>query len=198
MEILNNIWVALNTENEALTNTILFPFNFIEAYLSLVLFTMFLNIKYSKKEEYLYVVLASIISLLTGYIFPHPFSTLINYIALIVIIYKLFDLSILKTILAIILPCITWAIVSTLIINPIIKVLNIDPSLLNTIPLYSIIYLFVLYGFVLLFIYIFKIANINLNLSIDMNKSTKMLIIVNLVLRNIYACSSVYYKCFLY
>ena len=51
MEILNNIWVALTTENENLTKAIGLPFIIIEVTVSMLLFSAILNIKLDKKQK---------------------------------------------------------------------------------------------------------------------------------------------------
>lgn len=42
MQILQTIWTALTTENEGLVNILNIPLSFIEAYISMVIFTTFL------------------------------------------------------------------------------------------------------------------------------------------------------------
>ena len=50
MEILNNIWLALTTENEVLINILAVPFLLIETTVTMLLFTSLLNIKATKKS----------------------------------------------------------------------------------------------------------------------------------------------------
>ena len=52
MEILNNIWLALTTENSFITSIIYIPLAFIEAIVSTLLFTTFLNINATKNKKY--------------------------------------------------------------------------------------------------------------------------------------------------
>lgn len=51
MELLNNIWTSLTTENEVLTSILFIPLAFIEAYVSSLLFLTVLNITYTKKNK---------------------------------------------------------------------------------------------------------------------------------------------------
>ena len=44
MEILNNIWTTLSTENVQLVNTLLIPASIVESFLTLMLFVNLLNI----------------------------------------------------------------------------------------------------------------------------------------------------------
>ena len=56
MEILNNIWSALTTENEMLMSLILIPFNLIENYISLTLFSTILKIECNKRQKLIYII----------------------------------------------------------------------------------------------------------------------------------------------
>ena len=68
MEILNNIWNALSTENAALIKIISVPCTFIEIYLTFRLFTAILKTNYTKKQLYVYVISVSLVSIITSII----------------------------------------------------------------------------------------------------------------------------------
>ena len=57
MEILQTIWNVLTSENERLTKIICAPLTFLEAYISMLIFLTILNIKTTKKQQVLYVLL---------------------------------------------------------------------------------------------------------------------------------------------
>ena len=57
MEILNNIWVALTTENTTIINIMLVLFLFIEMPLTMELFLTILNISANKKQKLTYLAL---------------------------------------------------------------------------------------------------------------------------------------------
>ena len=61
MEMLNNIWSALSTENVDLLNIIFIPLSFIENFLVLKLFANLLNIKYSTRQKLLYIFITPLI-----------------------------------------------------------------------------------------------------------------------------------------
>ena len=56
MEILNNIWTVLNTQNELSTQIITFPFAFIESYITTTLFLTILDIPTNNRNKILYVI----------------------------------------------------------------------------------------------------------------------------------------------
>ena len=135
MEILNNFWVALNTENEWLMSIIAIPLIFPEAYLSLLIFTSVLKIDFTKRQSLLYVLCVAIIGNLSLNLLPIPINTIINYILLFFVIKYLFKLPILKTLLAMIIPLFVYTIVGNLILNPIIKFFNISTFVSDKVPL---------------------------------------------------------------
>lgn len=182
MEILNNIWTALTTENEMLMRIILVPFTFIEAYLSLLLFSNFLKIQYTNKQKYIYIFGFGISSIISMNILPAPINTLINYIILYLISYKLFKLSNVKNILSIIIPFFIFGIIGTLILNPITKIFNIEKFVLDIIPLHRITYLFILDILVFIIIYLLKLKDTKINLLDDLNRHNKNIIVLNLLL----------------
>ena len=80
MEILNNIWIALSTPNENLLNILSIPLYFVENLLTMYLFLNITNISSTGKQKILFVVLMSIVSILTINIIPNPFNIYCNYI----------------------------------------------------------------------------------------------------------------------
>lgn len=70
MEILNNLWLAVSTPNETLIDVILIIGIFIENSLVLGLFTTILNISPKTFQKIIYIVIMSIIGVLTMYIIP--------------------------------------------------------------------------------------------------------------------------------
>ena len=84
MNILNNIWVAISTPNEVLTNIMVSMSTFVENFLIMLLFLTILDIKSSKKQKLTYVISMSIVSILAVYILPSPFNILSNYFMMII------------------------------------------------------------------------------------------------------------------
>ena len=81
MSVLNNIWLVLSAPNEFLINAYsIFLEFFIEAPLSLMILTTVLKFETTKKQKITYIVLISIISLLTSFFVPSPFNIIINYL----------------------------------------------------------------------------------------------------------------------
>lgn len=182
MEILNNIWHMLTTENELYTKILIIPFGFIEEYLSLLLFSTVLNIKYNKRQLLTFIFLSVFIMAFSGFFIPSPINVFINYIFIFILVFKLFNLSIIKTSLSIIVPQLTYGLIATLIINPMLSLFNSTFQQFNIVPIYRIIYLSTSYLLMFIIILIFKYKNIAVNFLEDLDKSSKKIFIVNLII----------------
>ena len=109
MEILNNIWLALTTSNQVALNIITIPLTFIEAIVSTLLFTTFLNINASKKQKITYILFIAITRNINNIFIPKPFGNLITLVAIPFSTMFIFKISFLKGIFAELIPviCIT-------------------------------------------------------------------------------------------
>ena len=182
MEILNNIWSGLCTENEVLLKFILIPFTLLENYISLLLFSTLLKISCTKTQKFIYVICTSIVGIISTNFILAPINTVVNYIFLFGLIYTLFDLPIVKTILTLIIPFGVFSIIGTLILNPLLKIFNIELSFLDSIPIYRITYLCIFYILIFIIIYLLKLRNTNVNLLNGLNNHNKNIVILNLLL----------------
>ena len=182
MEMLNNIWIALSTENAELVNFLLIPCSFIENIMILMLFINLLNIKSSKKQKILYITLSSIGTLINNVFVPSPFYLALNYILLFALIYVIFKQGILKSIVCLVFSMITFTLVSLLVVNVYIKFLNISFELVESVPLYRLFYLGIIYVTLCLIIFILKYKNFKIKILEDFDKSTKSTLIINFAL----------------
>ena len=188
MEILNNIWMAISTPNEMLLSFLYIPLTVIENFLTMCLFISILNIDSNKTQKITYIILMSFISLLAMYFLPDPFNVFLNYFTMILLIFILFKLSILRSIIATVSSAIIYGLIGFLILNPYLTLLNLSSEQLLIIPVYRLGYLLIMYICVFIFIYFLKNRNKNknknLNLSLldDIDKKNKYIIFINLIL----------------
>ena len=154
MEILNNIWNALSTENELFIKLNGIPCSFIEVYLIFKLFTTLLKTNYSKKQLYVYVLSVSIVSIFCNFFLPEPFNVFINYAFIFILLLKYFKFNILQSIVAMVVPFAIFGLVSSLILNPFLKIFNTTYEVVFITPIYRIAYLFITYFTVALIIFI--------------------------------------------
>lgn len=188
MEILNNIWSALTTENQNLVTIILMFCMFIENYLSLHLFLSMLNISSTKTQRVNYLVIFSIEGILSSLLIPSPFNLIFNYIVSFVMIFVIFKLNPMQITLYILLPIIVFALIGSLIINPYLTILNITYEQTETIPIYRLGYLSIMYITVFLIIQLVKYKNLKIVVLEDLDLKTKTIIIFNFILALIVLC----------
>ena len=125
MELLNNLWMAISTPNETLINTITIPIFFVENFLIMTLFLTILNIKATGKQKLIYVLSMSIFSIFSMLLIPNPFNIFLNYLVMIILSYCVFKMNLLKSILAIVISIVVFALIGTLTLNPYLTILNI-------------------------------------------------------------------------
>ena len=93
MEILNNIWQALSTENEMLISILSIPLTSIEIYLMMEIFLSALNIPSDKRHRLIFFCIFYVVSITSYYFIPAPYYTLVDYIAMFILILKILSLS---------------------------------------------------------------------------------------------------------
>ena len=128
------------------------------------------------------MVLMSIIALLTMYLLIDPFNVFFNYFMMILLIFIVFRLSILKSIIAAVSSVVVFSLVGFLILNPYLTLLNLSSEQLMITPIYRLGYLCLMYLLVLLLIFFLKNRNLKLNILDDIDKKNKYIIFINLFL----------------
>ena len=182
MDILNNLWNAMITENQMMISLLSFPCTFIENYLIMILFiNLFgINVKYNK--QIIFVVLISLIIILIMQVVPNPFNLILNYMSFFILILLIFKLSVIKSIIATVIPLLSFALVGNLILNPYLSICNITYEQFMVIPLYRIIYLFLMYSSVFIIsIILKKFKNFKFDLLDDLDKRQKSIIALNFI-----------------
>ena len=182
MEVLNNIWMAISTPNEGLINILTIPLFFVEYFLTMTLFLSILNIKATRNQKIIYVLLMGFISIADSYLIPNPINILLNYLMMFILAYLIFKFSLFKSLLSIIVSVIMFALVGTLILNPYLNIFNIDSNQLNTIPIYKLGYLIVMYSILFILSLIIKHRHLQIELLEDVDAKNKFIMICNLVL----------------
>ncbi len=184
MEILNSIWTAISTPNEGLISTLSIPLLFlVEMPLSLELFISILNIKPSKKQRICYIILASTSSLLTSNFLVAPFNIIVNYLLYFIITYLVLKLNFIKTCIAITIPAMSFALIGNLIFNPYLLILGINYDEANTIALYRIPLVTLMYLIIFFITNNIKYFKFSINILDDFDKKTKFLIFSNSIIQ---------------
>lgn len=182
MDLFKNFWYLLTTENLLMCKLLLAPTILIEAYLVLNLITSILKISYNKNQKNNFIIFYTILILITEFILPTPWNTILCYLLLFLIIKLSFNLNSIKTLIAIILPAFIFALVGNLILNPILKILSINSSQLNLSILYRAIYLIIVYSLVFIILVVFKKVKVHLKIFNNLDNSSKKIVYINLLL----------------
>ena len=183
MEILNNIWSALTTENSELINITFIPLSFlVEVPLIMYMFIYTLNISANKKQKLTYISLMSIVSILTNFVIPSPFNVVFNYVMMFILIWSIFKLNPLKSFVAMIIPTVVFALVNVLLLTPFLTFFNITREQFMTIPLYRYSFLIIFYIIILCIDFILKHKSMTLTILDNFDKKNKSIIFTNLIL----------------
>lgn len=181
IKILQTIWIALTTQNEELLNIIILPLHFIEAFISMLLFTTILGINSSRKQKTIYVLSMSFISIISRILIPTPFNTFFNVIAIFLLNIFIFKISIPKGILALIIPFITTAVLESIFAKVYYSIFNLDYLSGANIPLHRLIGTLIVYFIMFLIYLLIKYLKLNLSKIQILDKKKKRLLACNAI-----------------
>ena len=181
MEIFNQILTAISTPNERLVNILTIPACFIENFLIISLSISILNITSSKKQKLIYVLIMSIISIITNYFINNPLNIIINYFIMIIMSNSIFKTTFLKSCLSIVFAGIIFSIIGALALNPYLTILNIDALQLTNIFIYRLLYIIIIYISIFLLSIIIKNRGFKINFIENIDNKNKLIIIANIV-----------------
>lgn len=182
-QFLNNIWIALSTETPILMSIIVIPLHFMESYLSMQIFLIIFNVTSQKSQKFWYVILTVVISILSNSFVFSPLNVILNYGCIIFLIKIIFKFSLLKSLVSLITSSFTFGLVSTLIQNPYLSLLNISISDGTNIPIYRFFFLILVYTVVFIilkFFMKFKNFKFSLDLLDNLDKTTVKILYVNI------------------
>lgn len=191
MQFLNNIWIALNSQNEMLVTLLALPLFPIENFLLMSLFLTILNVNANTKQKLIYILILTIVNLLNLRIIPSPFNVIINYICVFLSVKFIFKLNILKSFIALIVSSFIFGLLNVLLQNPYLTILQISPEEFMNTPIYRLPYLLLLYFIVFimyLFLKKFKRFKFSLDLFDNLDKKTLIILYINLLVGFVTLC----------
>lgn len=181
-EMLQTIWSSLTMENEFLTRLIGIPSIFIEAYVSMLIFTIILNIKATRKQKLLYILIIGLLGIITNYFIQPPFSTYLSILIFLLCNLLVLKSTIFKSILSLIIPFIITLILELIISKFSNIIFNIDYTNGVNIPINRLVVSLTVY-FTEYLIYIFiKHFKINFSRLEITNKKAKFLFVFTTIL----------------
>lgn len=181
MQILQNVWTALTTENEVFINFISFPFSCIEIYLSMLLFLSLFKITSDKKIRIFYTLTFALLGSLSRTYIPEPYGTFINMLLCPILITIIFKVSVLKSILSELIPIIISTLIDLILFKLLHCTLHINNNDILNIPIYRVTFSLLEYISIFL-VYIFcKHKSITINIDKFTNKNKLILTITSLL-----------------
>ncbi len=182
MEIFQTIWTNLTTENEVIMNILSVPLAFIDAYVSMLLFTTLLNISTTKKQKILYVVVLASLCSISRAIIPDPYGIIINMIIFPLCVYFILKANIVKSIFAEVIPYAISIILETFFGKMLLIITNIPINNLLDIPIYRLLMVFLVYSSVFIFYKLVSHFDISILVLEKISKERKKSLLVNFLL----------------
>lgn len=192
MEIFQTIWMALTTPNEGLIQILSIPLTIIELTVQILFSTTVLDIKFTRKQLLIYILSMSFIAILSNTPFLYNASKLINAILCPVLIIFIFKTSILKGILSEVLPSIVMIILEPIYSKVLIAFLGIQYTDILYVPIYRLSFVLSMYLSIYILYKVFKHINFSIHLLDNMDKKSKIVLIINSVFGIISICTEVY------
>lgn len=162
-----------------------FVATFVEAYLILTVLLLIFDMDASSNQKFLCAFFMVIIVKITSTLLPQPFSLILNYCSLAILITLIFKINILKSLTTLTLTIFIFGLVNTLIQKPYLSILDISLETFMDTPKYRITYLIISYSFFGLFILVLKRFN-NIKLKINtldsLDNKTVIILATNLLL----------------
>lgn len=195
MQIFQTIWTAMTTQNDIALSIIFFLLSFIEASVSMLLFTTIFDMKSSRKSKIIYVFLVAIVGSIIRIFIPDPFGSFINILFILCSIKFVFKASWLKALLSEFVMIALSTVLKLFMFKFYQTVLNIPYDNVMTIPIYRFIFTSSIYLCIYLLYRIIKYFKFNIKLE-NMTKKNKILFIVNTFLGILAIATQIYLMAF--
>lgn len=181
MEILHKLWNILVTEDEILTERVCISLTFIEIFVTMKLFTTVLNINYTKKQRNTYFVVMSFITIFSTLCLPESLNLIIAFISIPLCVKFIFKVSVIKSILAEIIPILFVVVLESIYLKLALTFFNITTEQCSNTILYRIICMLSIYATIFIISKLIKIVKINTSIFDSLDSYRKKLLITNLI-----------------
>lgn len=181
MDLLHNLWNIVITEDENLTKYGILFFTFVEIYVTMKLATTILNIDYTKKQRNTYIIVMGILFILSTIFIPKQFSIFIHLFLTPFIIKIVFRTSVIKSILADIIPMLISVIFESIYAQLCILLFNKTFLDVQYILIYRLPIMLIIYLNILILSFIIKVIKKNKSLFDNIDSYRKKLLILNLI-----------------
>lgn len=182
MNTLQIIWSALTTPNTTLTNILGIPLMFLDLTVCMLFFTTILNIQSTKRQKITYVLVLGVIANVANFVIPPSYKIFFNMIVWPIIIFFVFNTTVIKALLAEIVPMLLASILDFIFANVFLSVFNVTSEMILVIPIYRIAIALSIYLIIFLITRLISYFKINIQIFDNMNRKTKLLLIINALL----------------
>ena len=179
MDLLQTIWTALTTPNEELIKTSFMFLTCIEIGACAYFFTNILNINVTRKRFFLYILIHGICAAIITCIVPTSYTVFANMIIWPVLVFFILKTTILKSILSEVITLVVTSILDFILANLFLAFFQVTSEQIMTIPIYRYTSMFVTYILLILLTFAIKYFKINIPIIDNMNKKSKILLIIN-------------------
>lgn len=181
MDILQTVWTALTTENEGLISIISIPLTLVDAYVGMLLFTTILNISTTRKQQIIYIVALSSLTLLCRN-FLGSIGMILSMIIWPLCVIFIFKTSILKGIFAEIIPSAISLILEIIFEKAFLIITSHPITTLFNIPIYRVSVVLLVYFSIYLLYKLAKHHNFSIAMIDGMSKKNRNLLLINVVI----------------
>lgn len=181
MQIFQTIWTAMTTQNDIALSIIFFLLSFIEASVSMLLFTTIFDMKSSRKSKIIYVFLVAIVGSIIRIFIPDPFGRFINILFILCSIKFVFKASWLKALLSEFVMIALSTVLELFMFKFYQTVLNIPYDNVMTFPIYRILFTLSIYLCIYILYRIIRYFKFNIKLE-NMTRKNKVLFVINTLL----------------
>lgn len=181
MQIFQTIWTAMTTQNDIALSIIFFLLSFIEASVSMLLFTTIFDMKSSRKSKIIYVFLVAIVGSIIRIFIPDPFGSFINILFILCSVKFVFKASWLKALLSEFVMIALSTVLELFMFKFYQTVLNIPYDNVMTFPIYRILFTLSIYLCIYILYRIIRYFKFNIKLE-NMTRKNKVLFVINTLL----------------
>lgn len=195
MQIFQTIWTAMTTPNEIALSGIFFLLSFIEATVSMLLFTTIFNLKSSRKSKIIYVSLVAILGSIIRIFIPDPYGSFINILFILSSIKFIYKTTWLKALLSEFIMIALSTVLELFMLKFYQTVLNMPYENVMTIPICRLIFTLSIYLCTYILYRIIKYFKFNIKLE-NMTKKNRILFVVNTFLGILSIATQIYLMAF--
>lgn len=195
MQIFQTIWTAMTTPNEIALSGIFFLLSFIEATVSMLLFTTIFNLKSSRKSKIIYVSLVAIVGSIIRIFIPDPYGSFINILFILSSIKFIYKTTWLKALLSEFIMIALSTVLELFMLKFYQTVLNMPYENVMTIPICRLIFTLSIYLCTYILYRIIKYFKFNIKLE-NMTKKNRILFVVNTFLGILSIATQIYLMAF--